>query len=465
LPSSYLTQNPQLHFYSLEILAMTNNAVFDDQSLENDAIRRKQEREKTLENWLPITASRKAKWWYSTFHNVTAMVGAGVLGLPYAMSQLGWIPGITAIVLSWLVTLYSLWQLVELHEVVPGKRYDRYPELGKHAFGPKLGYWIVMPQQLTVQIASDIVYMVTGGKSLKKFFDLTFTDSIKQTYFIIFFGVLQLAISQAPNFNSLRGVSLLAAVMSFSYSTISFVASIIMGKRQHHKPHYGVRSSKPTDIMFDVFNGLGTIAFAFAGHSVALEIQATIPSTPEIPSKKPMWRGVLVAYAIVAFCYLAVAISGFWAFGDLVQDDVLVSLEHPRWLIATANLMVFFHVLGSYQVFAMPVFDFIESCLVQKLNFTPGRRIRLIARSVYVGNFYCICRNLHSLLWWVARVLRWTRIRTDFIFYPLFHVARDPQAEPVELSLDSMLDIDHCWKLDNDIFTNWRSSPTYYLLP
>lgn len=43
-----------------------------------------------IENWLPISASRKAKWWYSAFHNVTAMVGAGVLGLPFAVSQLGW---------------------------------------------------------------------------------------------------------------------------------------------------------------------------------------------------------------------------------------------------------------------------------------------------------------------------------------------------------------------------------------
>ena len=45
---------------------------------------------KDLDDWLPITKSRSAKWWYSAFHNVTAMVGAGVLGLPYAMSQLGW---------------------------------------------------------------------------------------------------------------------------------------------------------------------------------------------------------------------------------------------------------------------------------------------------------------------------------------------------------------------------------------
>lgn len=48
------------------------------------------EKNKELNDWLPITKSRNAKWWYSAFHNVTAMVGAGVLGLPYAMSQLGW---------------------------------------------------------------------------------------------------------------------------------------------------------------------------------------------------------------------------------------------------------------------------------------------------------------------------------------------------------------------------------------
>jgi hypothetical protein len=46
--------------------------------------------EKTVDDWLPVTGDRKAKWWYSTFHNVTAMVGAGVLGLPNAMVFLTW---------------------------------------------------------------------------------------------------------------------------------------------------------------------------------------------------------------------------------------------------------------------------------------------------------------------------------------------------------------------------------------
>ncbi|TXG53457.1 hypothetical protein EZV62_022626 [Acer yangbiense] len=226
------------------------------------------------------------------------MVGAGVLGLPYALSQLGWcvtvnilylmtlarfsrVAGTFTILASWVITFYSLWQLVELHEVVPGKRFDRYPELGEHAFGPKLGYWLVMPQQMLVQVASDIVYMVTGGKSLMKFVEIVAGSTFhgtRQTYFILIFAAVQFVLSQTPNF---------AAVMS-------------------------VR-------VFDFFNGMGTIAFAFAGHSVVLEIQATIPSSPEVPSKKPMWKGVVAAYLIVAFCYLSVAFAGYWAFGPLCR--------------------------------------------------------------------------------------------------------------------------------------------------
>ncbi|XP_065880236.1 lysine histidine transporter-like 5 [Euphorbia lathyris] len=323
------------------------------------------------------------------------MVGAGVLGLPFAISQLGWGPGITIILISWAITLYSLWQLVEMHEIVPGERFDRYSELGQHVFGPKLGYWIVMPQQSLVQIASSIVYTVTGGKSLKKFCDLiaphTF-NNIRQTYFILFFTFLQLGISQTPNFNSLSCVSLIAAIMSFGYSMVAFVTSMLRGV-ESHPTHYGVRSHSTAGIIFDALNGVGTIAFAFAGHSVVLEIQATIPSTPENPSKKPMWKGVVLAYIIVVICYSCVSISGFWAFGNQVEDDVLISLEKPFWLIAAANLMVFFHVLGSFQVFSMPMFDLLESTLVTNMHFTPGIRLRLIGRSIYVvlTGFIAIC--------------------------------------------------------------------------
>jgi amino acid permease len=186
------------------------------------------EQERSIDDWLPINARRNAKWWYSAFHNVTAMVGAGVLSLPYAMSELGWGAGVAVLVMSWVITLYTLWQMVEMHEMVPGKRFDRYHELGQHAFGERLGLWIVVPQQLVVEVGLNIVYMVTGGQSLQKFHDVVCPDCkhIRLSFFIMIFASAHFVLSQLPNFHSISGVSLAAAVMSLWYG-FHFMSSLI----------------------------------------------------------------------------------------------------------------------------------------------------------------------------------------------------------------------------------------------
>ncbi|KAI5329595.1 PREDICTED: lysine [Prunus dulcis] len=345
----------------------------------------KSQETKDINDWLPITKSRNANWWYSAFHNVTAMVGAGVLGLPYAMSQLGWGPGVAVLVLSWIITLYTLWQMVEMHEIVPGKRFDRYHELGQHAFGEKLGLWVVVPQQLMVECGVCIVYMITGGNSIKKIHDTLCPNckSIKTTYFIMIFASVHFVLSHLPSFNSIAGVSLAAAVMSLSYSTIAWTASVHKGVDP--EVQYGPKASSTAGNVFNFFSALGNVAFAFAGHNVVLEIQATIPSTPEKPSKKPMWKGVFIAYVVVALCYFPVAMIGYWVFGNNVEDNILISLQKPRWLIALANFFVVIHVIGSYQVFAMPVFDMLESFLVTMMKFKPSMSLRFLTRTAFVA--------------------------------------------------------------------------------
>jgi hypothetical protein len=149
---------------------------------------------------------------------------------------------------------------------------------------------------------------------------------------------------------------------------------------------YHLREPTAAGKVFGFFEALGAVAFAYAGHNVVLEIQATIPSTPEMPSKKPMWKGVVVAYVIIALQYFPVALVGYWALGNTVDDNILITLKKPKWLIAIANMMVVLHVVGSYQVYAMPVFDMIEMVLVKKLRFPPGLPVRLVARTAYVGN-------------------------------------------------------------------------------
>ncbi|KAJ4729401.1 lysine histidine transporter 1 [Melia azedarach] len=342
-------------------------------------------KQKEIDDWLPITSSRNAKWWYAAFHNVTAMVGAGVLSLPYAMANLGWGPGVVILILSWVITLYTLWQMVEMHEMVPGRRFDRYHELGQYAFGEKLGLYIVVPQQLICEIGVDIVYMVTGGRSLQKVHDLVCKGRkpIKTTYFIMIFASVHFVLAHLPNFNSISGVSLAAAVMSLSYSTIAWAASVHKGLQPNVE--YGYKATTTSGTVFDFFTALGDVAFAYAGHNVVLEIQATIPSTPEKPSKGPMWRGVIFAYIVVGLCYFPVALIGYYVFGNNVEDNILISLEKPTWLIIAANMFVVVHVIGSYQLYAMPVFDMMETVFVTKWRFKPSRPLRFIIRNLYVA--------------------------------------------------------------------------------
>ncbi|GKV17698.1 hypothetical protein SLEP1_g28167 [Rubroshorea leprosula] len=50
-----------------------------------------------------------------------------------------------------------------------------------------------------------------------------------------------------------------------------------------------------------------------------------------------------------------------------------------------ANMFVVVHVIGGYQIYAMPVFDMIETLLVKKLHFKPSRILRFVARNIYVA--------------------------------------------------------------------------------
>ncbi|KAK7261328.1 hypothetical protein RIF29_27637 [Crotalaria pallida] len=275
--------------------------------------------------------------------------------------------------------------MVEMHEMFPGRRFDRYHELGQYAFGEKLGLYIVVPQQLVVEIGINIVYMITGGTSLQKFHDTVCNNckNIKLTYFILIYASIHFVLSHLPSFNSIYGLSLAASVMSFSYSTIAWVASVHKGVQENVQ--YGYKDKTASGTLFDFFSALGTVAFAYGGHNVVLEIQATIPSTPERPSKGFMWRGVVVAYIIVALCYFPVAIICYWMYGNTVGENILVSLKKPKWLIAMANMFVVVHVIGGYQLYAMPVFDMIETVMVRKMNFRPSKILRFVVRNVYVG--------------------------------------------------------------------------------
>ncbi|KAB1220411.1 Lysine histidine transporter-like 8 [Morella rubra] len=329
--------------------------------------------------WLPITESRNGNAHYAAFHNLNAGVGFQALVLPVAFAFLGWSWGILSLTIAYCWQLYTLWILVQLHEAVPGKRYNRYVELAEAAFGERLGVWLALFPTVYLSAGTATALILIGGETMKLFFQivcgpLCSSNPLTTVEWYLVFTSLCIVLSQLPNLNSIAGLSLIGAVTAITYSTMVWVLSISQ-QRPPTISYEPLSLPSSTASLFSVLNALGIIAFAFRGHNLVLEIQATMPSTFKHPAHVPMWRGAKVAYFFIAMCLFPVAIGGFWAYGNLMPSGGILnalyafhSHDIPRGLLAITFLLVVFNCLSSFQIYSMPVFDSFEASYTSRTN-------------------------------------------------------------------------------------------------
>eukprot|EP00775_Hariotina_reticulata_P006859 gene6861-7075_t len=248
------------------------------------------------------------------------------------------------------------------------RRLDRYDQLAGYLLGKRKGKLVLLPFQLAVLVGIGITYTVVAGSMLQAFAMTSSggTRHLGTFVYMIIFGAVQIVLAMLPSFDDIRLVSLLGSVMSMAYCLIAFImsATVKPGPATNYNPAAVERST--VDKVMGIFNALTSILFAYGGHNVALEIQATIPSGGKHPASTipAMMKGVNITFLVTGICYFCVSISGFHAFGTSVPDNVLSAFVHgdqTRWVVAAANLMVVIHVAAAYQVITMPVYSLIET--------------------------------------------------------------------------------------------------------
>ncbi|KAK8946275.1 Lysine histidine transporter-like 8 [Platanthera guangdongensis] len=346
------------------------------------------------DEWLPITESRNGNAYYAAFHNLCSGIGFQALVLPVAFVFLGWKWGIVCLTLAFIWQLYTLWLLVQLHEIVPGMRYSRYLQLANNVFGKKLvnllAYLPIM--YLSAGICSAII--IVGGGSMKLFFDIVcgatcHSKPLTAVEWYLVFTCMAVILAQLPNLNSIAGVSLVGAITAVSYCTTIWVVSVGRG-RLSGVSYSPIHEGSSIDRALSKINALGIIVFAFRGHNLVLEIQATMPSTLKHPSRIPMWRGMKVAYLIVACCLYPIAIGGFWAYGNQIPSSgILQALyqfhgaDTSRVILGLTAMLVVINCLSSFQIYAMPMFDNMESGYTSKKNKRCPRWLRSAFRAIF----------------------------------------------------------------------------------
>ncbi|OVA16028.1 Amino acid transporter [Macleaya cordata] len=333
------------------------------------------------DDWLPITESRNGNAYYAAFHTLCSGIGIQALILPVAFTILGWTWGIISLSMAFLWQLYTLWLLVQLHESADGTRYSRYLDLFTAAFGKRVGKLLGAAPIMYLSAGTCIALIIIGGSTMKLIYQVLCGPTcsnpkpLTTVEWYLVFTCIVVVFSQLPNLNSIAGVSLVGAITAVGYCTLLWVVSVAEGRIPGVSYNPIVANSDLARV-FGALNALGIIAFAFRGHNLVLEIQGTMPSSEKYPSRVPMWRGVKLAYLVIAMCLFPLAIGGYWAYGHMIPANggLLDALhdfhEHDtsRFVLGLMTLLIVINSLTTIQIYAMPTFDNLESTYTSKKN-------------------------------------------------------------------------------------------------
>lgn len=98
--------------------------------------------------------------------------------------------------------------------------------------------------------------------------------------YMIMFGITEVLLSQIPDFDQIWWLSIVAAVMSFTYSTIGLglgIAKVVeTGTFMGSLTGISIGTVTETQKIWRSFEALGDIAFAFSFSIILIEIQVLI---------------------------------------------------------------------------------------------------------------------------------------------------------------------------------------------
>ncbi|KZV33204.1 putative amino acid permease 7-like [Dorcoceras hygrometricum] len=322
---------------------------------------------------------RSGTLWTALAHIITAVIGSGVLSLAWSMSQLGWIAGPLTMLAFAAVTITSALFLCNCykhpHHNLGPHRNGSYLDAVEAILGKK-NAWVCGIIVRINFIKIGIVYTIVSSISMRAIqrsncYHSEGHDSACKygtTYYMIIFGGVQVVASQIPNFQHMEWLSVIAATMSFLYSTIGAALGLakVIENGEIKGRIAGNPASTPASKVWAISQALGDIAFAFPFSLIFLEIMDTLKSYP--PEKATMKKASFLAVIITTFFYFCCGGFGYAAFGDSTPGNLLTGFGfyEPYWLVDFANACVVLHLVGGYQVFSQPLFASVERCFREK---------------------------------------------------------------------------------------------------
>lgn len=319
----------------------------------------------------------KATFYQSLFNMCNVLMGVGILGLPYVFREAGWIGGLVVMLLFSLITWRtSILIGRELNgdprpcgffddspfksPTPPGSAalkarmlppITSFPEIARNSFG-SFGA-IVLSSVLYFELFSSLaIFFVSLGDHMHALVPRLSTAN--HQVIMAFFLVIPTAFLRTPK--HLSYLSMVGTFATISVVSAVFVAFFILGDISNETSlrKFGVEEP-PYRVQLNILglpSALGLVAFSFAGHAILPSIYSSM--------KKPQEFEQLINYSffIVTCCCLLVAVSGYYMFGNTVDDQITISLANANIPHAgtALTIIMWLMVLTTFSKFTLDMF-------------------------------------------------------------------------------------------------------------
>ncbi|XP_027064493.1 probable amino acid permease 7 isoform X1 [Coffea arabica] len=325
-------------------------------------------------------SKRTGTVWTATAHVITGVIGAGVLSLAWSTAQLGWIAGPLSMIFFALITLFSTLILCECYLTPdPEKGPIRHPSLTgavkfflgekrqkicalfvlESLYGTAVAYTITVTQSVSAIEKSNCYHKEGHDSSCGR---------INTNMLMLIFGGVQIVVSQIPDFHNMAWLSVVAAVMSFTYAFIGMALGLakVIGNGMVKGSISGVSANSGAEKSWLVFQGIADIAFAYPYSVILLEIQDTLKSAPS--EDQTMKKASRISIVTTTIFYLCCGCFGYAAFGDKTPGNLLTGFGfyEPYWLVDFANACIILHLVGGYQIYSQVIFAMVERWFAAK---------------------------------------------------------------------------------------------------
>lgn len=296
------------------------------------------------------------------FNLVNVTVGAGILGLPFALREAGFVFGIFLAVSVAYLTNFSL-----ILMIYTGVRVEvfSFSGLARHAFG-RIGFWLVNLIVFINGFGTMVSYLIIIGSTLSIAMESYFGGAEESIWLSRNFVITVCSLVFILPLLLWRSIGKLSKVSIVGVLCVPLLISLV-GYRALINP-----IGEPKDVTYpffgkNVFPAIGVMAFSFVSNQTAFLNFLSL-------KKQTIGRwakSTTLALTISLMLSLSFAIIGYVAFGDKVEAEILSSFPRDDKIINLARLILGFSMFITYPMQFYPA----REALNRVLNFkTLSRR-------------------------------------------------------------------------------------------